>query len=792
MSVPNVIPDKQQLVDKIRKNIPTELLYQPIWLAYYYKKNNNGTLTKPPCSQQGHTVSDGSPGVIFDEAIVDGYPGIKVNEHTNLVAFDIDDKDAKLGKRSFELTNLSAEFKDFIMDQDSYMEYSPSKCGLRILMTCEDKTDLPGRVNLLKEKCIGGELFINSGYVTITGEHISGDGIKNITPHKLKEWYLPSKAEKIVDIPINYKPPDLPLVLEALRLCKLDQSDRVKEAYQTVTKQEYNHYDYWLKILSACHHYATLTNQLNEMTSAVVEWSQTDEISFENDDDVIHHWASLTAESGITYNTLFKFAKLLKFEWPQEVYDKNGPTGKPMVNSSVNFKYFMDYYNIELFQDIFNNSIYVKTNKGVLDEYFLTFNSAKSYFGMAGPFTQSQIEAAFWDLTTQNGYTNVALGPITQLLNSYLVKHSIKTNMFKMWLETEPNNLPEDMIEKDTDISSSNIDYLMSCLTLADSQDVEMVKTFFNTLFFEMTMPVYNPMRILSQRSFMLILTGPEACRKTTFWSMLFPAILRSHFVTNSTETLGGAKSIRDFSASLVSSALVVVDEFEIFYNKKNDSLFKSLVTSDVIDYVPIYEKTMQKESKNAVLVGTTNKRSLPFEQDSNRRLALVSVKWIDTDAMTKINWHHFYRQYITEGKKAMMNGLYPWKLEGKILQKQYIENEMFRSQSNLEIIMREVFDFEMKIHDKPLNYDNSTVQTNPDLLKISQVIGALRQRYPDLIIKPAELKHLLKRLCGKYSDTVNQKKPLKSCTNAFIEDGIVKQGQYIRYAMPPQLIDAF
>ena len=790
--MPNAIPDKQSLINRIKSNIPSELLYQPIWLAYYFKKNKNGTLTKPPCSQQGHTVSDGSPGVSFDEAIKDGYPGIKMNEHTNLIAFDIDDKEAKLGNREFDVMNLSKEFRKFIVEQDSYMEYSPSRCGLRILMTCEDKTDLPGRVNLLKDKCIGGELFINSGYVTITGEQISGDNIKAIAPHKLKEWYVPKKAE-VIDIPIEkFKYPELSLVKEALKLCKLDQSDRVKEAYQTITKLEYNHYDFWLKIMSACHHYAVVTNQLNEMTSAVVEWSQTDELSYESDDDVIHHWASLTADDGITYQTLFKFAKLLKFEWPQEVYDKNGPTGKPVIGSSVNFEYFMNYFDIELYRDVFNGYLFVKTSKDILDKYFLTFNGIKMYFGMAGPFTKAQLEAAMYNFTGQNGYLGVLVGPIMQLFNFYLLGHVKQSNMLKMWLETKPGDLPEDIIEKGTDIECSNIDYLMSCLTLGDGQDPEMVKTFFNTLFFELVMPIYNPERILSQRSFMLILTGPEACRKTTFWSMLFPAALRTHFVTNSTETLGGAKSIRDFSASLVSSALVVVDEFEIFYNKKNDSLFKSLVTSDTIDYVPIYEKEVKKEPKNAVLVGTTNKRTLPFEQDSNRRLALVKVKWIDTDAMMKINWHHFYRYYITEGKKAMMNGIHPWKLDGKILQKQYRENEAFRSQSNLEIIMREVFDFDMLTHDTPVPYDNGNIQANKDILKISEITGAIKQRYPEAVIRPAELKHLLKRLCGKYSDTVDKKIPLRTSKNAFIQDGIITQTQYTRYNMPPQLIDSF
>ena len=138
------------------------------------------------------------------------------------------------------------------------------------------------------------------------------------------------------------------------------------------------------------------------------------------------------------------------------------------------------------------------------------------------------------------------------------------------------------------------------------------------------------------------------------------------------------------------------------------------------------------------------------------------------------------------------MNGLFPWKLDGKILQKQYRENEAFRAQTNLEIIVREVFDFDMQIHNKPINYDKGGVQTNKEILKKSEVIGAIKQRYPEVVINPAEFTHLMKRLCGKYSDTVNQKKTLKRCQNAYIEDGIVKQGQWTRYVMPPQLIDAF
>jgi len=270
---------------------------------------------------------------------------------------------------------------------------------------------------------------------------------------------------------------------------------------------------------------------------------------------------------------------------------------------------------------------------------------------------------------------------------------------------------------------------------------------------------------------------------------MLFPANLRRQLVTNSTETLGGAKSIRDFATSLVKSVLVVTDEFEIFYNKKNDSLFKTYVTSDVVDYVPIYEKTMRKEFKNAVLAGTTNKRSLPFEQNSNRRLAMVDVRFIDTSAMECINWHHFYRDYIARGKKAMINGLHPWKLSDATIQLQYKLNEEFRAQTNLEIIIKEAFDFDMLTHNECINYDKGDIQRNPGLYKMNDIIGAIKQRYPTYQIKPAELKHILKRLCGGYTHTTNKLKYLDNC-KGIIQDGIIKQNQFTRYVMPPRNTD--
>ena len=797
-----MLPDKTKFIENIVANIPQNILDSKIWLAYYYRKNKNNTYSKPPYSQQGHSVDADKMGVTFWDAIKDGYPGIKINPDTNLIAFDIDDKDAKLGKREFDISRLSQEFQNFMKKHNTYAEISPSKCGVRLLMYCDDKNDLPGRANLLKELCIGGELFINSGYVTITGDKISGAQISTIKSEELKKWYdtngngngnATEATEASTELSPKLSPelPTLPLVLEALNTCFLDQRTRVKVVYKSIMGEDYNHYNYWLKIMSACHDYAVKSGQMTNMTSAVMEWSQTDKSAFESEEDVISHWSSLSQKkSGITFHTLFKFAQMLKFQWPQEACDKQGnPTGKPLVNSYENFKYLMKYYELQIRRDIFDNSFYVKADEDVLNRYFFGKDTHKRYFGMFGPYTSKELKVKFWIIAQDNGYINVTFSTIAPLFSAFLAEDTKVMNTLKLWLETPEDELAEDMVERNTDKSKSNLDYLLSCIKFNSTQNLELTRNYFDTFFFEMMMPLYNLERKYSQRSFMLVMTGPENCRKTTFFSMLFPANLRRQFVTSSTETLGGAKSVRDFASSLITSVLVVTDEFEIFYNKKNDSLFKTYVTSDVIDYVPIYERTMRKGYKNAVLAGTTNRRSLAFEQDSNRRLAMIDVKFIDTNAMECINWHYFYRDYIAKGKQAMINGLHPWKLTNETIQLQYRINEEFRSQSNLEIILREIYDFDMVTHTKIVDYDVINIQANNRLSKMSDIIGVIKQKHPYLYNKPAELKHLLKRLCGKYTHTTNTNKLLAN-SGGNINCGIIKQGQFTRYVMPPRKTD--
>jgi hypothetical protein len=262
---------------------------------------------------------------------------------------------------------------------------------------------------------------------------------------------------------------------------------------------------------------------------------------------------------------------------------------------------------------------------------------------------------------------------------------------------------------------------------------------------------------------------------------------LKDLLISHPNETLGSGKSIRDFMIHLTSSAVMVIDEFETLFNKRNESMFKALVTCDSVDYVPIYSKTVVNAHRTAALAGTTNQRKLPLEQDSSRRVALIEVDWIDTDKLMSINWHHFYRELVRRGKELMKKNIYPWKLSQAAIDKQYQENERFRSPNDLEIIIKELYNFEYEFPGLDVV---KSVQTDKTWLSSpTDISGTIKQRYPSINIKPSALRNTLERLCGKWTHTKRLSREMPSCTG-YIQNGVVKQGQWTRYFMPPKLTE--
>lgn len=826
MAILPYLRDQERIKFLVEQNVPQSLRNEPVWLAYYYEEKASGKITKRPC--QGYKIGDPNCCKTFNEVIRDGFPGIMITEWNNIVAFDIDDKKAKEQNSPINIEETyqrySKDFFDFLADHDPYTEVSPSGCGLRYLFRCSDKDQHQGtgRVNIIPEHCVGGELFIKSGFVTITGYQSNTaqdrlELIKSEEPRELPEvsvndlvpfW---NSKHNVVDFktkdPINEsfeKYPTIQEVFSALDCCKLDQSPLVKKSYRTVMNQEYEHYDYWMKIMMACHDYGVKTNQTTQMLQKVTEWSRLDPSSYESDDDVMTHWMSFNPEDGsraaeaseISYRTLFAFAKRLQFDWPFPKYDSKGKnTGGPEQNRLDNFSYLMDFFDIRFFNEPFTQGIFVDGDPDKVDQYFLnTVTTANRFFGKVGPISKDDLYGCCLRLAQNNGYGNVA--SLRTPFDGHIARIEDNENLALQWLSKDYDDLPEELLEPDTDPAISNIDYLLSCLEFGPGQDPELAKSIIDIFFFGVTMPLYNTQRIWPEHNFMLVFTGPENCRKTSFFSSLAPRSIRNYLIKHSTETLDSEKSLRDFKIMMSASMILVVDEFDIFYKSKNDSMFKNLVTCSDVTYIPIYEKAIRTFDRQAALCGTTNKSKINFEAHSNRRIAMVKVKWIDTDKLDKIRWHTFYGSYIKRGKELMMNGLFPWKMTNALIKDLYQSNEQYRGQNDLELLIRELFDFD---HEYP---GHDTI-TNVQIPKEENGIWApaplrslIEQNAHPRIYKLSDYNNTLKKLCGIYTDTVGKRVDMPKA-KGFIEDGIAHQGfnskgiaKYKRFIMPPRITE--
>ena len=803
-------PNKTDLLANINANFPGELLSKPIWIPYYYKHKPDNTYTKPPISP--YTVKDDGIGLEYDQAIQLGYPGIKMALQKNLIAIDIDDKLAKQGQRQFPLLNplnnplFSTQFSSFLAKYPTYTEISPSQCGLRILFYADPYLPQVQKRHILNpEHAIGGELFFGTGFVTITGNKVmsSATSIQRIDPNELLQWCRqpqPSSAgpqsnsgiKNSQALKLAFNPPSLLELQSALSMCQLDQSSRVLKAYREIFSEHYNHYDFWIRIMAACHHYSAVTGSEVKVLPLVLEWSATDPSAYVSQDDVLRHWESFSEhEQQVTYQTLFKFSRLLKFNWPLEKREKSGAlTGKPLMNESSNFEYLADYYNVKFYSEPYSQQIYVSGDSHIVNTHFHSLCNSR-FFEKVGPLSEESIIDGCWTFAQRCHYDNCTrqtIAPVAKIV----LKRSLARNTFNIldtWLNTEYSDLPDDIKEPDTDPEVSNLDFLISCLELNDQQNSALAKEYLEAFFFGIVMPVYNPKRIWPEHNFMLILSGSENCRKSSFLANLMPESIRHFMIGELSEKLQSDKSLRDMKIMLTSKALAITDEFEMMFRKESSAEFKNLVTASSFTYVPIYSKTPITAVRTAALAGATNKMRLALEQDSSRRIALINVNKIDTESLKRIRWHTFYKDYVERGRLLIKQNIFPWKLSQETINIQYQENEKFRAPTDIEVVLLELYDWEYPFPALSSLQIQSVQAPNPWLNKVSDIVGTIKQVYPRMYLKSSALKNTLERLCGRYTHTTNITRSMPYC-KAFIRNGVVKQGPYIRYIMPPKNAD--
>ena len=160
------------------EKLPHELKERGSFCLWKYEERD-GRMTKVPYQTSGLRADSTNKATFTDYATVIGirgkYDGIGIGVFDDICAIDID--------HCIENGKLSDMAEDIISCMDSYTEYSPSGTGVRILF----KASLPSYDKeryYINNRNIGLEVYVagyTSRFVTVTGNAISGTGIKDRT-----------------------------------------------------------------------------------------------------------------------------------------------------------------------------------------------------------------------------------------------------------------------------------------------------------------------------------------------------------------------------------------------------------------------------------------------------------------------------------------------------------------------------------------------------------------------------------------------------------------------------------
>lgn len=165
----------------------------------------------------------------------------------------------------------------------SYVEYSPSRRGVHIIVAGESET--------FKSNDIGLEVFCGRQFFTVTGEHFPGaqQQVAAISPNVLSRLKATvSQAKKATSSPAIAAPPS-------------DKRSEIESALAALSPD--CGYDDWIQIGMAVH------AELGEGGWPVWNYWSSRSAKYPGDKDLLSHWKSFGGKAGVTGATIFKLAR---------------------------------------------------------------------------------------------------------------------------------------------------------------------------------------------------------------------------------------------------------------------------------------------------------------------------------------------------------------------------------------------------------------------------------------------------------------------------------------------------
>ena len=710
----------------------------------------------------------------------------------------------------------------------TYTEVSRGGDGIRFVYKLESadlKNQLAGHVFKglevsLDRKPEWSHICIHKPGMTFTGKKLdySTDSVTTITLDQLKKVYnLKFKKDFIRSVNAPTKSGNLPSPADMIKLLHslpIDANPRIQRAYLKTFKNEkhYDHYNYWTKVMAALKEYTMHLKYDTEILQAFIDWSSKDHKHYEGVETVQKHWVSFQRSDGeiITFRTLISLHKNYNIKWKvpraqTEAAKKAGAPKKPMLQEYVNFKQLLDHYNIKIYgNDIEHHVYYLTGDCDALDENFHTSKVQKHFNKYYGPYNEEVLERLFTIFLQANQFTGISNNTVRNHLINHITKISPSINLFKIYLDTPFDKLSKDYQDNAEYYETSTLDSIWKCITIDPvlpkalrAKEKELYKTFLRKWLMGILRGQYYKGRF-GYNNCILILSGQESGNKSSFFDLLLPEFF-SRYITSPGHGFSSNTDLRDLSKLACEHLILTWDDIIYSHiNSADETTFKKAIENRDNSFVDKWAKDKTTVTPFAIYGATSNKREFKMSDDGNRRLFIIPVKDVDTVKLLKICWHPILNQLKKEMFDGITESTSPWLLTEEEIQFQLMIHRKFKSGSNLDVILRNVYDTEAKFKVTSLGNIRGCTDFKRDksgtLQTTTMVKVKLASMFPEnqnLFGNFAQLERALTRLCSDYTNTARN---TLHCTTpkCYIKHGRAYANDKKKWVMPPLLTDSF
>jgi len=635
-----------QLVKYDEDGFPEELKDEPFWLVWHAEpkptQSNPYKILKNPLGSNWQSARR-SFYEITPRTKEQGYGFIYTNEH-EYICVDID---------------LATPLNDrLVRTLKSYTEWSPSGEGLHVIVALnniQEKYELEkefakGKRNKTDER----DLFISSGYVTITGlipPFIEETKIRRFSAEELGAILRPyfstessllthpsvladtkdkaeqerhTKAAENVKKNAEYmslRPIQVQNMLKQMPVRCLTSRTFIDFSIIDFNETEESR-DAWLIVGQALH---------NHFEGNVIGYSLWQEWSKEGnkyDQDALEaSWKSFSeTNSQITIATI---VKLLKSQQPQ------------YADFSAKGKLLPTLQNVDIFSKFYNFKI--RYNVATLNTEILIPERMAKLFGYDPEEPVCSISVGIEIYVSEllkQGFAPSSLRPV--------IKAYVTTKAHQNTYSPIIEYFNEHMAEWD---GVDRIDDLLATIKYPPGKGMS-YRLFLRKWLVQVMAAVYTRPEDPNRLNSVLILQGEQGIGKTMWVESLFPQKIRQYCVGSKTLKMSNFRTdMVKLNMELLSTLICNVNEIDTVFDHRTYPDFKAFLDQTTDNIVLPYGDTAVQLLRRTVFIGSTNKRNFLVDETGNRRFFLISG-W-DFDFKHNIDIDQLWAQALTLYRKG-------------------------------------------------------------------------------------------------------------------------------------------